>query len=271
MGGKKAKGGIAKTKGTSMKKKQKKKVMDVFLKKEWYEVRAPAVFPVRHIGQTIVTKTIGNKLASDNLKGRVFDISQGDLAKDAELDSYRMFRLKVDDVQGKVCLTSFYGMRLTTDKLRSIVKKWHTLIEAFTDIKTAEGYVLRVFAIAFTKKQPGQVKTTCYAQSSQIRRIRKRIIEILEREISGNDLNSLITRLMTQSIGKEIEKQCDSIFPLQNAYVRKIKVLRTPKFDGGRLMEMHGGANVVAQMAADAGVPVQDVEEEQDQPEQEEE
>jgi hypothetical protein len=73
-------------------------------------------------------------------------------------------------VQGRNCLTQFHGMDLTTDKLRSLVRKWQTLIEAHVDVKTTDGYFLRLFCISFTKKRPGQVKKTAYAQSSQVRR-----------------------------------------------------------------------------------------------------
>ena len=42
------------------------------------------------------------------------------------------------------------------------------------------------------------------------------------------------------SIATEIEKKCYSIFPLQNVFIRKVKVLKKPKFDLTKLMEMHG-------------------------------
>lgn len=60
-------------------------------------------------------------------------------------------------------------MDFTTDKLRSLVRKWQTLIEAHVDVKTTDGYTLRIFCISFTKKRPGQVKRTCYAQGGQVR------------------------------------------------------------------------------------------------------
>ena len=38
--------------------------------------------------------------------------------------AFRKFRLISEDVQGKNLLTNFHGMDMTTDKLRSLVKKW---------------------------------------------------------------------------------------------------------------------------------------------------
>ena len=66
-------------------------------------------------------------------------------------------------------MTNFYGMNLTTDKLRSMVKKWQTLIEAHADVKTTDGYLLRLFCIGFTQKQQQQNSKTCYAQAQQVR------------------------------------------------------------------------------------------------------
>ena len=34
------------------------------------------------------------------------------------------------------------------------------------------------------------------------------------------------------SIGKDIEKACQGIYPLHDVFVRKVKVLKKPKFDG---------------------------------------
>ena len=111
-------------------------------------------------------------------------------------------------VQGKNCLTSFYGMDFTTDKLRSIVRKWQTLIEASVDVRTTDGYVLRLFAIGFTKRALNQVKKTTYAKSSQIREIRAKMTEIMRREAEGSELKELVQKFVPESIGREIEKAC---------------------------------------------------------------
>ncbi|KAI5281720.1 40S Ribosomal Protein S3A [Manis pentadactyla] len=42
------------------------------------------------------------------------------------------------------------------------------------------------------------------------------------------------------SIGKDIEKACQSIYLLHDVFVRKVKMLKKPKFELGKLMELHG-------------------------------
>lgn len=41
-------------------------------------------------------------------------------------------------------------------------------------------------------------------------------------------------------MGKEIEKAVQGIYPLQNVYIRKVKILKSPKVDLGKLLESHG-------------------------------
>jgi small subunit ribosomal protein S3Ae len=221
------------------KKGIKKKVVDPFSRKDWYDIKAPSVFDVKNVGKTLANRSQGLKNANDSLKGRVVEISLADLSKDEE-QAFRKIKLRIDEVQGKNCLTNFHGMDFTSDKLRSLVRKWQTLIEAHVDVKTTDGYIIRLFAIAFTKRRPNQVKKTTYAQSSQIREIRKKMFEIMTREASSCDLKDLVAKFLPEVIGREIEKASRSIYPLQNVYIRKAKILKAPKFDVSKLLELHG-------------------------------
>merc|ERR1719429_118822 len=115
------------------------------------------------------------------MKGRGLEVNLADLNTDED-QSYKKIRLCIEEVQGRNCLTDFHGLSLTRDKECSLIRKWQTLIEAHTDVKTSDGYVVRMFVIAFTKRRPEQVKSNCYAQSAQIRKIRKRMVEILQNE-----------------------------------------------------------------------------------------
>ena len=103
------------------------------------------------------------------MKGRVFELSLADLNGGDETQSYRKIRLVAEDVQGTNVITNFHGMDMTRDKLCSLIRKWQTLIEAFVDVRTTDGYFVRIFAIAFTRRQTNQrAKSTCYAQSGQV-------------------------------------------------------------------------------------------------------
>merc|ERR1711934_1053506 len=130
------------------------------------------------------------------------------------MGAYRKIKLEIQEVQGRNCLTDFHAMSLTRDKQMQLVRNWHSLIEAHCKVKTTDGYILRMFCIAFTKRRQEQVKQTCYAGSAQVRKIRKKMVEVIEKETRG-------------------------IYPIQNCLMRKVKVVKKPKFDLTKLMELH--------------------------------
>eukprot|EP00667_Euglena_gracilis_P023251 EG_transcript_26209 len=210
-------------------------------RKEWYDVVAPTTFTKRSICKTLVNKSVGNKNCTDNLKGRVFELNLGDLNED-ESQAHRNIRLRVDDVVGRNCLTNFHGMSLTTDKLRSLVRKWCTLVEASMDLKTSDGFLLRIFVIGFTKRRPNQVRKNCYAQHSQVLRLRKKMFEIISAAVTKSDLQSCVKKFQLETIGKDIETASSRYYPLRDVHVRKVKVLHLPKFEPNKLLqEVHGG------------------------------
>jgi len=239
------------------KKGKKKKIVDPFSRKEWYDIQAPSMFSHRSIGKTFINQTQGKVIASEKVKGRVFEVSVADLTKDEER-AYRTITLIAEDVQGKTILTNFHGMKFTSDKIKSLIKKWQTLIEGNVDVKTTDGYHLRLFAIAFTKKRPNQLRLTSYAQTSQVKQIRKKMVEIMLRESLNCDICQLYKKFNLETIGKLIELECQGIYPLKDCYIRKAKIIRRPKFDSFKLADLHSEA--AAAVAEDIGAVVKKAE-----------
>eukprot|EP00380_Ascogregarina_taiwanensis_P004574 284819144_2 len=252
------------------KKGGKKKVGDPFLKKEWYDLKAPQFFAVRNIGKTLVSKSQGTskfvcalclyhaELAIDGLKGRVFETNLADLTNDED-HGYRKIRLCAEDIQGRNILTDFCGKLqrkhhvvcrivlihlpgadVTRHHLCGLIRKWHSLIETHVDVKTADGYTLRVFSIAFSQRKENQTKSTCYIRSSKARLIRKKMADVIHHHATSKPLLTILHELGVKVIERAIESNTRTIFPLSNVYVRKIKVLKKPKFDITKLMELHG-------------------------------
>eukprot|EP00804_Cyclotella_cryptica_P017186 CCRYP_013129-RA/>CCRYP_013129-RA protein AED:0.16 eAED:0.16 QI:134/1/1/1/1/1/2/76/259 len=235
---------------TKSKKGSKKKAVDPFQKKEWYKLIAPSIFAEKNCGKTIITKTQGTKIASDYLKGRVVELSLADLNNN-EAMSYRKIKLCIEDVQGFNCLLNFHGMDMTRDKLCSLIKKKQSIIEAHVDCRTTDGYIVRMFCIAFTKKQDDQIKETCYAKSAKMKQIRAKMVSTMSTLAGKGDLKALVKALISGTTGEEIEREASSIFPIKDCYIRKVKVIKKPKFDVTALMEWHtdDGQDVGAKVA----------------------
>merc|ERR1739845_328991 len=174
---------------------------------------APKIFGKTRVGHTLVNRTAGLKLASDGLKGRVVEVCLADL-KDNEDHSHRKIKFICEEVQGNKILTNFHG-------------------------------------IGLTKRRRSQVAKTSYAQASQIRKIREKMVNIIKEE-EKNDLKEICKRMMTGSIARDIEKKAAGTYPMQDVFIRKAKVLRKPKFDLQRLLEFHAGSSEDTGVAVDS-------------------
>merc|ERR1712180_254739 len=75
---------------------------------------------------------------------------------------------------------------------------------------------------------------TCYAQSTQIRKIRQRMSEII-----NCSTRELIEKLIADSLALDIQKKCRCIYPMQEVHTLKVKVLKRPKLDRNKLLELH--------------------------------
>jgi len=158
------------------------------------------------------------------------------------MTSWRKLKFQIDEIKGYDCYTNFHGMDITRDHGCAMIKKWHSLIESFVQAKTTDGYIVRMFAIAFTKKTPRQVKATCYAKSSKKKQIRQKMMEIMTSTIQKSTLKDLVSILLKGDVGKQIQKECSTkIFPLQenSCMVKKVKILKKPRFDLTKLMELY--------------------------------
>jgi len=187
------------------------------------------------------------------MKGRVFEVSMGDLDEKPD-NAHQLVKLRVEDVKGKTAYTVFNGLRFSNDKLRGLVKKWYSLVQANVDAKTNDGYILRLFVIGTTKRRQAQQKKATYANSAQIARMRWRIKELVAKATAELDIKNFVSAMQSNTIGKKVEKACSTIFPLQNMHIYRVKVIKSPKFDTAKLGQLHSDFQVAA--TQDVGAPV---------------
>jgi ribosomal protein S3AE len=63
------------------------------------------------------------------------------------------------------------------------------------------------------------------------------------REAQTCNLKELVAKFIPEVIDKEIEEATQGIYPIQSIFIRKVKILKAPKFDLMKLMEVHGDYN----------------------------
>ena len=148
--------------------------------------------------------------------------------KNAEDYSHKKLKFKCYNYDGKNCLTSFHGLDTSRDKFCSLIRKWQTMIEINSDLRTKDGFFLRVFLVAFSRKRKNQAKKTSYIKTSQVRTIRRKMGEILMKEGTVCMMKDLIPKLISEKLTDEIGFYGSKIYPLQNVLIRKVKILEKP-------------------------------------------
>jgi len=222
------------------KRGSKKKVVEPMMKKEWFDVVAPRNFKVRQFAKTICNKTIGIRTVADNMKGRVYEGNLADLDQSTTKDQpFKKIKLQVGEVVGRNLLTTFHSMNMTTDKVRSLFRKWCTTIESVVDCTTKDGYVVRFFVTAFTSRSKGQLSKNCYAPGKLEKWVRLRITRMLKKRIGSVSLNRAVSLLSHDILTDSLQERCNPILPIRDLKIVKAKVVRSPKLDTQKLVESH--------------------------------
>jgi len=229
-------------------KTSRKKKVDSFEKKEWYKLKIPKIqgIKINHYGFTPANRTAQGILSSDRLYNRICTMRVGDLDEKPKADSPEELstamniKFRIAKTENNECFLDFYGLELTRDKKCSLIRKWVTLIEAYVDLKTTDGFVFRVFGMVLTKKQDQQCKKTAYAQTSKIKRIRRKMINIMTSCLGDKSTKEFVGKLLSDKCGDDFKKEIQPIFPVRDCAIRKVKLIKRPnKEDLRRIVELH--------------------------------
>lgn len=230
---------MAKGKNQKMSKRgnaAKKMEKHPFIKKKWYKLLSPpSIGNSVMVGYTPANKTMGTKLSKDSLMNRVCEVSYADIKENTQFP-WKKIKMQVEEVKSGNCYTSFYGIDMVREKLYYFLRKKMSLIDCFCDVKTQDGYILRVFITTFTARKSGQVKNNTYAKSSQIRAIRKIFTKILSKSAQVSQINDYTANILNNTSAEKLQAKGSVIFPLGHVLIRKVKVLKKCKIDVNKLV-----------------------------------
>lgn len=194
-----------------MARKKVQRKLDGWKSKEWYNIEAPA-----YLNRVVVGSTMAGDPAL--LLGRNVETTVGELTNDMTKNNTKVI-LRISNVVGDVATTDLMGHELTTDYVRSIVKRQTSRIDANIEVKTKDGFVIRVKPTCFTIKR---------ARSSQMMAIREMMVEIVKKRASETDFETFMQEAILGRLSAAIYRQAKFIYPLRRVEIRKTQVEAMP-------------------------------------------
>lgn len=179
--------------------------------KLWYKVVSPEMFGRAPFGETIANDP-------ERIVGRVVETTLGDLTNNFSKQNTKL-RFRVDRVAGDSAYTKFLGHEMTTDYVRSLVKRRTSRIDAIVDVTTTDGYQVRIKPSCFTVKR---------ARANQVKSIRELSRKVILEKSKSLDLNQLIQDVVLGKLSLDIYKEAKMIYPLRRVEVRKTEIVTEP-------------------------------------------
>ncbi len=220
-----------KNKRLPRKGKGRKNERHAFSRKLWFTLISPKALKKQiPVGWSPVKRATGTEVQSDFLKGRVAEICYADITGNIK-DVPKKVKMVVDEVHGTILATSFYSFQLSRDSIYERLKKRQSLIDVFTDVKSQDGFVYRLFVMVVTNRRQNQKKLNSYAKASKIRVLRKKLISELVSFAATVSGNNLAFEVITNVIDTKLEKLAQTVLPGCRLQVYKMKTVKRGNVD----------------------------------------
>ena len=187
-----------------------KKSKDKWKAKEWYNIHAPRMFNETVVGETPAADP-------ELLIGRQVEVTVQELNDDFSKMHIKVI-FSINAVDGHEAKTEFIGHSLTSEYVRRLTRRKKTKTDHVVDVKTADGYVLRIKTMSIADRR---------IQASQEDAMRGKIKEFLVAYGAQHKLAEIIKDIViTGDLAKETAKACHVIVPIKRIEIRKTEVLR---------------------------------------------
>jgi len=187
------------------------KKLDKWKSKSWYNIETPEFIGRNNIGTTLAEEPA-------QLIGRIVEATVGDLTNDFSKHNTKL-KFRINDVNGDVAQTRFIGHEITTDYLRSIVKRQTSRIDTNLKVTTKDGYTVRVKPICFTVKR---------ARTSQIEGIREVMDSTVKERAKDLNFEQFVEEAIMGKLSASIYRNAKNIYPLRRVEIRKTEVEGIP-------------------------------------------
>ena len=225
-----------------------RKVKDRWKAKEWYKIYAPRMFNQAQLGET--PSADATNLIGRTTEATVHDIN-GDFSK-----MHVKLKFKVQDVNGFDAHTVFIGQDLTSDYIRRLTRRKRTKTDHVIDVRTKDGYLIRVKPMSITEKR---------IQSSQETALRTMMDEEMRKMGEEKTISEIVKAIIDGEMAHRLGTVCKVIVPIKRVEIRKTEVLEMGSAPQDQLVFEPAPApeEAPAEAPAEAEAPVEAAEPEQ--------
>lgn len=195
-----------------MAKARRRRVRDTWKEKRWYKIMTPTEFGDAEIGTTPARDP-------DMLVKRTVESSMRELTGDFSKQYVKLY-FQINNVAGDTANTKFVGHHVTTDYVRSMIRRGTSRIDTITDIKTKEGYTVNVHILAITVKR---------AKSSQQKFIRETMGRLIQDAVEGKTFPEFVEAVVSGKMASTIYHETKKIYPLKRVEIIKTQVVEDSK------------------------------------------
>jgi small subunit ribosomal protein S3Ae len=196
----------------SKKGRSRRKVVDPWKLKNWYEIYAPKSFKEVFLGQI----PSGDE---ENLIGRTIEVLLYDITKNFKHTHIKL-KFRVIEVVGNRCETVFIGHELTRDFVRALIHRGSTRVDGIFNYRTADGFVYRVSTFVVTRRR---------AKGSQQYTIRNIINRVLSEFAKSSKHGKFVRGIVYGQFAENLSNIVRTIYPLRECQIRKTKLVSYPE------------------------------------------
>lgn len=195
-----------------MAKARRRRVRDTWKEKKWYTIMTPTEFGDAEIGTTPAREP-------DMLVKRTVESSMRELTGDFSKQYVKLY-FQINNVAGETANTKFVGHHVTTDYVRSMIRRGTSRIDTIIDVDTQDGYKVNVHILAITVKR---------AKSSQQKFIRETMGNIVQNAVEGRTFREIVEAVISGKMASSIYHETKKIYPLKRVEIIKTQVVEEPK------------------------------------------
>jgi len=177
--------------------------------KVWLKLILPEFLGKKEVGEIPANEP-------EATKGRRVILSAIDVLGDFN-KYYLKFIFKVGEVDNQNAYLFFDGLECTRDYVARMIRRKVDRTDLVVDKTTKDGVTLRIKTIVVTRRVPSGIRT----------KMRKRIDEILSKEVPELTMDDFILKVLSDDFKNSIISTLNKIYPVRHFEFRKIEV-KTP-------------------------------------------